>query len=35
MAIEFFNSVSENLYSKLIDCNDFDNLIDICVEHIN
>ena len=35
MAIEFFNSVSENLYSKLIDCKDFDNLIDICVEHIN
>ena len=28
MAIVFFKSVSENLYSKL-------NLIDICVEHIN
>ena len=31
----FFNPISENFYSKLIDCNHFDNLIDICVEHIN
>ena len=35
MVIAFFNPISENFYSKLIDCNHFDNLVDICVEHIN
>ena len=35
MVIAFFNPISENFYSRLIDCNHFDNLIDMCVEHIN
>ena len=35
MAIAFFNPLSENSYSKLVNCADFNDLIDICVENIN
>lgn len=35
MAIALFNPISKNFYSKLINCNDFNDLIDICVENIN
>ena len=35
MAIALFNPISKNFYSKLINCNDFNDLIDICVENVN
>ena len=35
MAIAFFNLLSENFHSKLVNCDDFDNLIEICVENID
>ena len=31
----FFNPLSKNFYRELVNCTDFNDLIDICVENIN
>lgn len=31
----FFNAISENVYGKLILCNDFNDMIDVCAVNIS
>ena len=35
MVIAFLNPISKIFWSKLVNCNDFNDLIDICVENID